>query len=386
MRLTDIKNTDPLREHGSIKALKESIASVGLINPLTIDEKGTLLAGRRRFQAVQELGWTEVEVTMLPVNGDQAMAMAIHIEENIQRKDLTEVEKAVQLTELDELQRKQYGEQSVGKHRSSSKFDDDGWSQNKTAELANVSRPKVSRAKKVSDAIKEYPDLANYQKVAPALKEYAKRERQKQSVNPIADGDIKIILGDMRQELEKIDANSVSLILTDPPYSAEYLPLWSEMARIASRILKPSGFLVTYSGQLYLDLVMSALGKHLSYYWLVGVWLKGAPSHRFERNIQNAFKPILIYQKPPIVKQMEWFVDLLESPASDKRYHEWGQSEAPIIKLVEAFSNSGDLIIDPFCGGGVVPYVCQKLNRKCIAIDKDEDCYKKTLLRLQNAN
>ena len=384
--LADIKNTQPKREHGSITQLKASIAEFGLICPLTIDDNGNLLAGRRRYQAIQELGWQEVECYILPINSNQVTAMAIAIEENIRRKDLTEVEKAVAMAELEELKRKQYGSADRYSHpKATSKFDD-GWSQDKTAQDLGISQPKVSRDIKIANAIKEYPELASYIKGAPVLKEYAKRERQKQSVKPMTDSDIKVILGDMRQELEKLEGNSVSLILTDPPYSAEYLPLWRDIARIASRILKPSGFLVAYSEQLYLDKVMQSLGEYLTYYWLAGVWLKGAPSHRFERNIQNAFKPILIYQKPPVIKQVEWLVDLLESPVADKKYHDWGQSEAPIAGLLGAFSNPGDMVIEPFCGGGVVPYVCKKLNRKCVAIEKDEDNYKISLLRLQNAD
>ena len=99
--------------------------------------------------------------------------------------------------------------------------------------------------------------------------------------------------------------------------------------------------------------------------------------------MQNAFKPIVVYQKPPLAKQAEWFVDLLESPTADKKYHEWGQSEAPFATLLQAFTNSGDLVVEPFCGGGVVPYVCQKLGRQCLAIESNEDAYKVALVRLR---
>jgi len=72
--LSNIKNTQLRRDHGDIAHLKASIADVGIINPLTVDSEYNLLAGRRRFQAVSELGWMEVECHVLPVNGDQLKA------------------------------------------------------------------------------------------------------------------------------------------------------------------------------------------------------------------------------------------------------------------------------------------------------------------------
>ena len=130
--LTDIRNIEPKRAHGSLADLKASIADVGLINPLTIDDNGNLLAGRRRYQAIRELGWKEVEVTVLPVNGDQVMAMAVAIDENQRRKDLTEVEEAIANAELEELKRKQYGEKKRGRPAVNSPKFGELWTQDKT--------------------------------------------------------------------------------------------------------------------------------------------------------------------------------------------------------------------------------------------------------------
>jgi hypothetical protein len=121
------------------------------------------------------LGWQEAECYVLPVNGDQVIAMSVAVEENLRRKDLTEVEKAVMLAELEELKRKQYGSARRGERTdlTSPNFSE-VWTQDKTAKVLNVSRPTVSRNLKIARAIKEYPDLASYAKGAPVLKEYTR--------------------------------------------------------------------------------------------------------------------------------------------------------------------------------------------------------------------
>ena len=53
------------RKDGDISELKKSIQEYGLINPITINQNHELLAGRRRFQAVKELGWEETDVRVI---------------------------------------------------------------------------------------------------------------------------------------------------------------------------------------------------------------------------------------------------------------------------------------------------------------------------------
>jgi ParB family transcriptional regulator, chromosome partitioning protein len=51
------------RDLGDIEALAASIEDIGLLNPITVDETGRLLAGARRLAACKLLGWE-----MVPVN------------------------------------------------------------------------------------------------------------------------------------------------------------------------------------------------------------------------------------------------------------------------------------------------------------------------------
>ena len=75
-------------------------------------------------------------------------------------------------------------------------------------------------------------------------------------------------LGDFRDVLKGIPANSIDLIFTDPPYNSDYLNLWGKLGQLASEVLKPGALLVSYSGQAYLPSVMAALGRYLDYIWL----------------------------------------------------------------------------------------------------------------------
>jgi ParB family chromosome partitioning protein len=79
-----------LRTDTNIDKLKKSIETVGLINPLVINDKNELIAGGRRYSALKELGYTEAAVIRVEKNDlEQEL---ISIDENLVRKDLTKIE------------------------------------------------------------------------------------------------------------------------------------------------------------------------------------------------------------------------------------------------------------------------------------------------------
>lgn len=89
--LDQIIVTNPyLRTETDIESLKKSIETVGLINPITINDKFELLAGGRRYQAMKELGWDEAPVRM--VDRGSLEQELISIDENLVRKPLDKLE------------------------------------------------------------------------------------------------------------------------------------------------------------------------------------------------------------------------------------------------------------------------------------------------------
>ena len=74
---------------GNISSLEESIDTVGLINPIIIDEEMKLLAGFRRLTACKNLGWEKIEVRIVELNGDRLKMLDVEVAENFFRKDFT---------------------------------------------------------------------------------------------------------------------------------------------------------------------------------------------------------------------------------------------------------------------------------------------------------
>jgi len=80
---------------GSVKELMESIALVGLLNPIavikTAGDKATLVAGLHRLEACRRLGWSEIPV--VPLTVDALGAELVEIDENLRRTDLPYADK-----------------------------------------------------------------------------------------------------------------------------------------------------------------------------------------------------------------------------------------------------------------------------------------------------
>lgn len=84
-----------------IAELAKSIADVGLLNPITINEDRTLIAGLHRLEAAKLLNWTEIDCTICDI--DSTRAELAEIDENVIRQPLSDMELNRALTRRKEL-------------------------------------------------------------------------------------------------------------------------------------------------------------------------------------------------------------------------------------------------------------------------------------------
>jgi len=195
--------------------------------------------------------------------------------------------------------------------------------------------------------------------------------------------EMNVLHGDFREKAEVIPDNSVNLILTDPPYGAPYLELWSSLSKLAQRVLVPSGFLITYSGELYLPRVFESLNTHLDYYWTLALKLKSR-NLITARNIFNLWKPFLIFYKPPLKVPIEYFVDFIEGKGGEKDKHPWQQAESEIYPLIDYFSPQNGVVLDPMAGSGTTLVAAKKRQRQYLGIELEMENLPKIAERLNS--
>lgn len=123
--LADIIVTDRLRKVDPDRALfiATSMKADGLDTPIEVRPapkrpgKFILVKGGHRVEAAHQLGWDEIEATVLDLTADQARMR--EIDENLYRVDLTELDRAVFLSEKKRLWEKLHPAAKHGGDRKS---------------------------------------------------------------------------------------------------------------------------------------------------------------------------------------------------------------------------------------------------------------------------
>ena len=77
------------RDMGDIDALAKSIEEIGLLHPVVVTREHVLVAGERRLAAARQLGWEEIDVTIVSGFTEARERLIAERDENTCRKDFT---------------------------------------------------------------------------------------------------------------------------------------------------------------------------------------------------------------------------------------------------------------------------------------------------------
>jgi len=231
---------------------------------------------------------------------------------------------------------------------------------------------------------------------------------------------IDIITGDALEELAKIKASSVDLVISDPPYNLgkdygnnhdirgfdEYLKFSKSWLSEAHRILKPTGTLYVFMGFRFISYLYDILDRDLQMFfnsWIVWHYTQGmgktkgfSPRHddilMFTKgkiakfNLDSIRVPQKYYRDRNNMRGANpgdvWKFSHVHYCNGNRQNHPTQKPEGLIERMVLASSDEGDLVVDPFSGSGTTLRVCQQLNRSAIGIEVNPEYVAMTRDRL----
>jgi hypothetical protein len=176
-----------------------------------------------------------------------------------------------------------------------------------------------------------------------------------------------VVTGDFREVLE-VEPGSAALILTDPPYPAEYLPLWSDLGAHAAEWLMPGGSLVAYCGQTIMYDAKQRLDHHLRYWWTISLNHRHGSQPIPGKWVSCGWKPLLWFVRETRRGRF-MLADPIEGSAPRKTLptgdtDDWAQGVDELEPIISALTAPGDLIVDPFAGSVSVGVAALRFGRR----------------------
>jgi len=408
--------------------LKDDIMKNGIKLPLVINSSNILLDGYTRLRIARELGLKELPC-IIKTFDDRLEEELYILTINYYRRDLNTAQRGELLLRIMEK------EQEISKRRSlmnlkpfrdimteigSSMTNNkslitnitgeghgtpSGRVRERIAKEYKISTRTIDKIKRITEEAKRDAKIAEYwqeakegkRSINSVFRKVKEKEIRENIKHVIEEGkaslddlkNIRIIHGDFRDVLKTIPNDSIDLIFTDPPYSKKDIDLVKDLFLLASRVLKPSGFIAVMYGQNHLDIFFKVFlenSNNLRYYWTISLNL---PESRELLNTKNAvigWKPIFIFQKLPEIAVEHRFRDRISEPKPDKDIHEWKQDLRSAVHVISSFSKENDIVLDPMVGTGTTVEACLMLKRRCIAVEKDDEIYDVLLKRFGNTN
>ncbi len=390
--------------------LSDSIKELGVFVPVLTDETRGVIDGANRLRAVAEHKLKTIPFRILPgLDEDKKKHLAIRL--NSQRRQMSKEERLTLATDLrkDGLSLRQIAEILNVGHATVSRIL--GTVPNDTVEFPETITGKdgkqrsakakrkskscivtktIGEAKRVYDICEEIesndlPDsTVDVKRVEKIGRQVEIEKKRKQDYEDLKVGQAELLLGDFRERCSEIPDSSVDVVFTDPLYSKDALPIWGDLGEMCSKKLKSGGILIAYSGVLYLPKIYQMLDEHLTYLWTAAIRHTGRIKLVRAVQIHQAWKPILIYYKPPQRKYWRPFLDMV-SGGQEKEHHIYEQSVSEAVHYIKALCPKNGILLDPMVGSAstIIAGLNANLGLKCIGCEIDKAAYATAQVRVK---
>jgi len=203
-------------------------------------------------------------------------------------------------------------------------------------------------------------------------------------MKPIFEFVNRIITGDCLEVMQEMPAESVQCVITDPPYLVHYqsrdgrsyqndnpqdsswlAPAFAQVYRV----LKPDSFCVSFYGFTKAEAFLAAWRQagfdpigHL-------VWVK--PYASAEKFVRYHHEQAYLLAKGRPRRPRLRLPDVFEWEYTGNGLHPSQKPVMAILPLVMAYSEKGDIVLDPFSGSGTTAVAAKTLGRRYIGIELD---------------
>ncbi len=198
------------------------------------------------------------------------------------------------------------------------------------------------------------------------------------------DSYVKIYHGDCREILPTLE--KVDLVYADPPFNTQDGMGPSnrnyEDRHLSSDRLSEDEYQIfcedwfnkvsTLTERILITPGCKNVGRYGNPLWVVAISKPSAPSYNKFGGF-NCWEPLLCFAKPK--KRLTRDVVVYDSQCFKRGYerkHPCPDNENMVAWIIDLWSVSNDIILDPFLGSGTTAYCAKKLNRKCIGIEIEE--------------
>lgn len=399
------------------KELKASIERVGQLQAVVVEENGdgtfSMIYGEHRYLAIQELNSEGKVIPHLPADQirielrdhlTEETKMMLQFEENERRADFTWQERAKYVRNF----------HTMFRARSSN------WTEDMTAAALGISSGMINYLLNLDKAVEDHPEVAKAITLTAAVKrmktakklEFKKYAVIKDQSAGLMKAQSVLTLGDAREWIKGVPAESVDLVNFDPPWgdeasrkikenwdsfddSTEYSDtLMSQLFPEIFRVLKPDAFCVFWFrawAQERMRALALSFGFNTKFTRTPCIWFK--PDKVSDQNRFPEKQPIESYEMffflrkgDPVFAEMN-FQNVFVEPRTP-RITQIHPTEKPLSlceRLVRICTVPGASVLDPCAGSAAFIHAAYKALRKPFGCEKDQDSFDKALLRMTEA-
>lgn len=211
----------------------------------------------------------------------------------------------------------------------------------------------------------------------------------------------RIIHGDCHQHIPRLPDNFFTLLLADPPYEiscksnvhtmgragfefGEWDKNFDQFTWISMMLpkIKPGGSIVIWNDWKKLGMIAEHLKDQLGLKDYKGfrplVWHKNNPNPLNCKVMWTQGTEFAVWVRKPggnPVYNAGYHHGVFKYPINKTAPHRTKKQDGLFQEIIEALTNPGDWILDPFIGGGTTAYAATKTERNFIGMELDENNY-----------